>query len=396
VATGVKPPRKINKTGYDPGLMWDLDTERIVEGRTWWWWWWIFFIKDPKHPGKTRQLMVLHSTKNADQVRVMDHTWVRAYKLSRSSVPPTAGAEPAKRLAFHGMSAAWWFDGERMVDPWLLKDLEFEVDHYGGRGALTVKGREDIAIRGDGRNYTVLVADDEGNTRMKFEMEPWTDWLSEHRFARTNMLGSWGYDIMKILAMRMKGEITDASGAKEVVEGTAYFQKVRVNAPSTPWYWVVLHAENGLYMDYFKPNIGPQMWRRTAKQRSLVDRWWWAEKALRANVEIYDPGTGTFHRMKKFKLRHHYADGSEHPIFVGEASGPTARVRFTLETYSRAYWRFEQKHLGGLVKSILYYNEYPAELTAFEFEDLRSGRKLTRSDLGFVAANCEQTWGKLY
>jgi hypothetical protein len=67
-----------------------------------------------------------------------------------------------------------------------------------------------------------------------------------------------------------------------------------------------------------------------------------------------------------------------------------------IATYSRATWSFAQKHLGGLVTSRLYYNEYPAKLTKFEFEDLRTGRRVTRQDLGFVAANCEQTWGKLY
>jgi hypothetical protein len=394
VAAAVKPPRKITRVGYDPKLLWDLDTEQLVEGRTWWWWWWIFFIKDPAHPGRTRQLMILHSTKNSDIVHVMDHEWVRAYKIKREV--PTAEATGERKVKFHGMSAAWYFDGEKMHDPWLLQDLEFEAVDRPGGGALVPAGREDLVMSGDGTHYEVGAADTAGTTRMKFKMEPWSPWLSEHRFAKSNMMRHWGYDILKIHAMKMKGTIEREGAAPEAIDGTAYFQKVRVNAPSTPWYWLVLHAENGLYVDYFQPNIGAQMWRRTAKQRSVFDRWWWAELKLRNNLEVFDPGTQTLHTLKEFKLRHHYEKGSDLPIFVGVAEGPTARVSLTLKTYSRAYWRFQQKHLGGLVKSILYYNEYPAELTAFEFEDKRSGRKITREDLGFVAANCEQTWGKLY
>jgi len=251
-------------------------------------------------------------------------------------------------------------------------------------------------MRGDGKRYSVGVADTKGETRIEFEMEPWTSWLSEHRFRRSNLWRNWGYDIMKIHAMKMRGTLRDKSGVEEKLEGTAYFQKVRVNAPSVPWYWVVVHAENGMYIDYFQPNIGVQMWRRGVKQRSIVDRWSWGEMKLRNNLEIYDPGTSTLHTIKKFRLRHTYENGSEQPTFRVSGEGPTARCRMVLTSYSRAYWRFEQKHLAGLVRSILYYNEYPAELTEFEFEDKATGRKVTRSDLGFVAANCEQTWGKLY
>jgi len=257
-------------------------------------------------------------------------------------------------------------------------------------------GREDVYMRGDGTRYEVGVADTAGRTRVRFEMEPWSAWLSEHRYAKSNLWRHWGYDIMKIHAMKMRGRIESEGGGSEAIEGTAYFQKVRVNAPSTPWYWVVLHAENGLYLDYFQPNIGAQMWRRTQKQRSVFDRWSWLEIKLRNNLEVFDPGTETLHTLKELKLRHTYEKGSDYPVFTGVASGPTARVRLTLKTYARAFWRFEQKHLAGLVKSILYYNEYPAELTAFEFEDMRTHRRLSREDLGFVAANCEQTWGKLY
>ncbi len=393
---GAPPARKEKRIGYDPRLMWDVDTDRIQEGRTWWWWWWIFFIRDPEHPTRTRQAMILHSTKNSDIVRVMDRTWTRRYRLRRRERAAQGGGTD-RVLDFHGMSAAWLFDGERMYDPYLLQDLEFEaVEHPDGSGRLDAKGRPDLQMEGDGKRYTVGVANDSGDTRYVFRMQPWDPWLSEHRFARSQFTKKWGYDILKVHAMRMEGEVVRKGQAPEPLEGTAYFQKVRVNAPSVPWYWGVIHAENGMYIDYFQPNIGPQMWRRTTRQRSVFDRWWWGEYKLSSSLDIHDPGTGTNHSIKKFRMRHRYDRGSDFPVFMVEGEGPTARAKLELTTYSRAFWSFAQKHLGGLVTSRLYYNEYPAELTGFSFEDLKTGRKLEREDLGFVAANCEQTWGKLY
>ena len=367
-----------------------------MEGRTWWWWWWLFYIPDPRNPGRTRQVMILHSTKNSDIVRVMDHVWRRQYRVRREERAGNGGSTE-KVLKMHGMSAAWYYDGKEMFDPFLLKDLEMEsVTHPDGSGTLTPLGRPDLVMSGDGKTYTVGVANDAADIRMQFKMSQWSPWLSEHRFAKSDFTKKWGYDILKVHAMKMEGTIEGPGAEREEFNGSAYFQKVRVNAPSVPWYWLVLHAENGMYIDYFQPNIGPQMWRRTAKQRSIFDSWWWGERKLRSTMDIYDPATGVNHEFRGFKLRHSYPRGSDFPIFHVEAESATARARFDLATYSRAYWKFAQKHLGGLITSRLYYNEYPAELTSFEFEDLTTGRKLTRADLGFVAANCEQTWGKLY
>lgn len=394
---GQEPARKEKRVGYDPRLLWDVDTDRLQEGRTWWWWWWIFFIKDPEHPTRTRQAMILHSTKNSDTVRVRDHTWRRKYRLRRKTRDPPGGGGTERVLEFHGMSAAWFFDGRKMYDPLLLEDLEYDVvERPDGSGALHARGRQDLDMSGDGEHYTVGIADGPGHTQMEFRMGPWNPWLSEHRFARSQFTKKWSYDILKIHAMKMEGTLKKAGARDEPIEGTAYFQKVRVNAPQVPWYWVVLHAENGMYIDYFQPNIGAQMWRRTTRQRSVFDRWWWGEYKLSSSLDIYDPETGVQHRIKKFRLRHHYPPGSDMPVFVVDGQGPTAKAHMELSTYSRAYWSFAQKHLGGLLTSRLFYNEYPAELTAFAFEDLRTGRKVGREQLGFVAANCEQTWGKLY
>ena len=65
-----------------------------------------------------------------------------------------------------------------------------------------------------------------------------------------------------------------------------------------------------------------------------------------------------------------------------------------LKAYTRAYWRFEQPRRMGM-KSILYYNEYPAEVDEFKFKLLDGSLEVSKKDLGFTACNFEHSWGKL-
>lgn len=47
------------------------------------------------------------------------------------------------------------------------------------------------------------------------------------------------------------------------------------------------------------------------------------------------------------------------------------------------------------MKSILYYNEYPAEVIDFKFRKLDGSLEVEKKDLGFTACNFEHAWGKL-
>ena len=56
--------------------------------------------------------------------------------------------------------------------------------------------------------------------------------MSTAREATATYLGSLGYDILRLHGTKVSGTIDG-----EEVNGTAYFQKVCVQAPSVPWYW---------------------------------------------------------------------------------------------------------------------------------------------------------------
>ena len=78
--------------------MWVLKTDDMIPNLTWWWWWWLFFVKDPENPERTKQLMILWSTKYTDDIYVMDHHW-------KCKQFPTWEGDALK---FNGMTCAWW------------------------------------------------------------------------------------------------------------------------------------------------------------------------------------------------------------------------------------------------------------------------------------------------
>ena len=85
---------------------------------------------------------------------------------------------------------------------------------------------------------------------MELELTPWNPAMSVARPSNATYAASMGYDILRVHGTKVKGTIDGES-----VRGTAYFQKVCVQAPSPPWYWGVLHFEDGSYMDCLFPTL---------------------------------------------------------------------------------------------------------------------------------------------
>ena len=84
--------------------------------------------------------------------------------------------------------------------------------------------------------------------------------MSVARPSTATYAAGMGYDILRAHGTKVAGTVDS-----EAVSGTAYFQKVCVQAPSPPWYWGVLHFEDGSYMDWFLPHLSPTMTARTPR-----------------------------------------------------------------------------------------------------------------------------------
>jgi len=383
--------------------VWNLNLSEKLKGLTWWWWWWIFFIDNPEDPDHPRQLMILWSTKNCKRIKVMDFEWEKRMEITRDKNPVTG----ENRMRFNGMTAVWYFDGKNMYDPFILTTSDFMVN-WKNSGELKPGSKGDLRFWGGPRDYTVRVQHNEKGIDFTFKLSPWSDFMSTPRYASKHYIGRYGYNILRFYGMKLSGSLTTPD-SREDITGTAYFQKVMVNAPSIPWYWVVLQSEKGHYIDYFRPHIGFQIFRRTEKPRSWMDR---NGLSLSKGIQFYNPDTDTMHRFKRMTVDKTFLKipdniekegkdetkrtierNEELPIFhVKGENSEGEEIRFELESYSRAYWRFEQK-FWGIFKSILYYNEYPVILKDFHYKG--TDGVIGKQDLGKVVGNAEHAWGFL-
>jgi hypothetical protein len=92
-----------------------------------------------------------------------------------------------------------------------------------------------------------------------------------------------GYDILRIQGTKASIVID----GKEF-EGTGYFQKVSVQAPTLPWFWGMLHFDDGSYLDWFMPHL-------SFSCLNLDDKPWKLRDIFR-NPKI---GSGIFHDAKR-------------------------------------------------------------------------------------------------
>src|SRR3972149_4158694 len=115
------PPLPASPEGVDPCFpdLWDIDRSKELWDRTWWWWWWLFLLEDPDHPGRTRQLMILWATRNCRDANINGMGWRNEIGI-RHSMAELPGGARERRVDFSGVTAAWYFDGEQMIDPLLL------------------------------------------------------------------------------------------------------------------------------------------------------------------------------------------------------------------------------------------------------------------------------------
>jgi len=354
--------------------IWSLNTGTRIKGMTWWWWWWLFFIKNPENPAQPKQLMVLWSTKNCDRIKIDDYDWARKGDIEKA-VNGEAG-----ELKFNGVVGAWYFDGQKMNEELVLEERNMASVWNKGNGTLKpVDGRNLTFSGGDGR-YKVRIEAKGGD--FEFNMSPWTKFQSQTRPGGKNYIGKVGYEMSKIYGNRMAGTIGGSP-----VEGTAYFQKVMVNAPAVPWYWGMFHGEEGSYLEYFMPHAGLPCLRRSSSPRSVLDR---LELPLSKKIIFFhEPSQKNYEFRKNISIKKSVENGL--PTFSVSAKQGGAEIRMKLRAYSRACWTFRQKFCG--LDTVLHYNEYP---TAMEEFILKDGTTIIRKDdLGNAAGNTEHAWGTL-
>ena len=345
---------EIKRFSGDYSSLWRLDIMPSLPRLSWWWWWVILFIPDPDNPSRSRQLMVLWSSKETPAIRVNDHWWKPG---SRMRVDEHNGH------VVPGMVCSWWYDGKEMHEPLIMKECKMvSLDDKHplwptkgsgeGSGAVIPLVDDDLSLgltEGNKKFWLNLTSDEAAQKNgapksIKAELTPWWGPPSKLTYKNNVFLSNMGYDILRIQGTKASIVID----GKEF-EGTGYFQKVSVQAPTLPWFWGMLHFDDGSYLDWFMPHL-------SFSCLNLDDKPWKLRDIFR-NPKI---GSGIFHDAKRdcteeFKncevelLEPEDGeeilidnDGNKLPKFRVRLWNEKTKISLEVRAASRAKWTFDQ------------------------------------------------------
>lgn len=398
-------PQPSNTFQGDFSSLWQLGTRQPLRHLTWDWWWWLIMLDDEQHScGK--QLMVLWSTKDNDQVEVNGLPWKPQGR---------PGKDEHGGMLLDGMVCAWWFDGQRMIEPYIKRTCKMVAlgdDHpswpgpkgEGTGGGAVVPLLEDdfsMGLSSDHSSFWLRIQGDDdavekgAPSTVSLSFTPWNPAMSVARPSSATYAGEMGYDILRVHGTKVSGRID-----QQEVTGTAYFQKVCVQAPSPPWYWGVLHFEDGSYLDWFLPHVAFTMTSRDARPWKKRDS---HHAALSQGGLFHDAKnkrTERFARVEVEKYTSTLQEGTEGqcpnaplPCFRIKMWNGRTSVKIEVQAMQRAHWHFDQPTTAGLW-SHLTYNEYPLTVNRLEIDDEFGQRR--RHDFGWIRGNAEHAWGLLH
>ncbi len=337
--TNMKP--KIKSCIVDMHKVFDIKNEHMPKG-AWWWWFWLFFIDSPKKAEKPRQLMILWSTKNEKK---MD---CNSLKINFNHTPD--------RSRLDGVVAAWYFDGGKMHHNYILEQC-----------ALNITQKQ---ITSDSKTLTSFTITKTGSIiNIGNDFEFITKPKNKHRFTKPThhshtYPGSKGYSIIRQNHVNFTGKLKN-----KPIRGTAYFQRVFVNAPAIPWYWGIFHFKNNSILTYINAHL---LGKSFKKGITFFDG-----KELHEFIDI---------TIKKLK--------QSPPTFKISGQNSREKINFTVNSYSHSSWTFKKK-TSKIIPNKLIYNEYPATISDLKLTDKKTGKNLILNDPGKSVGNAEYTTGLL-
>jgi len=374
---------------------------------TWDWWWWLVMLDDPNGKPSGRQLMVLWSTKDNPLVEVNGTPWTPQGR---------PGFDEHDGMALDGMVCSWWFDGTQMHEPVIQRICRIvampdthpkwpsdqnEVGKGGGAVVPLLEEDMSMGLKSDLSEFWLNLSTDQDAAHpmvpkeMRLKLTPWNSAMSTAREATATYAANMGYDILRLHGTKASGTFDG-----EEVNGTAYFQKVSVQAPSVPWYWGVLHLDDGSYIDWFLPHLSFTV---TARDNRPWKRRDFGHIGLSQGGLFHD---GKHRRSEKFtnvtvekvgsnrsEGKHGHSPGAPLPKFNIKMWNGRTVIELTVQAIERAHWTFNQPTRGGLT-SHLTYNEYPLKLEKLRIIDEHGIRKET--DYEWARGNAEHSWGLLH
>jgi hypothetical protein len=353
--------------------IWKICPKNTLKNRSWHWWWWIHFFENPANPEFPRQLMVLWGTRNCKKVRVNDLYW-------EPNIPIEINEN---HTAFESIVASSYYDGKRMHDPFILDHGKTETEWDDHSGRISMKSDQGVYSFGGSPADFKLDVDNE-KVGIELSMQRWKDMMAELVSTGRNFIGNMGYSMLKYRALSSSGKIR-VGDIETPVKGRSYFQNVRIFSITPCWYWATVQWDNGAYLQYFLPHVGIPMLRRSISHESSMD---WGEKMVSKTLNFYDPEERKEYFMHDIRVTKRYEN--DLPIFSVNAFSDEGELSIEMATYARCCWNISQPLMGPIWHGI-FYNEYPARVTHFEFKS--GSRRVSNDDFGKSYSNCEHTWG---
>ena len=375
----------------DFSSLWKLQQRQPLNHLTWDWWWWLVMLDDPKNVEPGKQLMVLWSTKDNEMVQVNEVTWNPKGK---------PGFDEQGAIRLDGMVCAWWFDGSVMHDEIISHVCDMIVLPAGhsswpsssksnqGGGAVVPLLDSDCSmgmVEDRSKFWLNLNLSERSPIQsVQLDLAPWNPAMSTARQANATYAGNMGYDILRLHGTKVSGVIDGES-----VSGTAYFQKVCVQAPSVPWYWGMLHFSDGSYLDWFLPHASLTMLSRDSRAWKKRDI---SHIALSQGGLFHDAQNKRSERFEIVSVKKE-KQSNNLPHFDVQLQNGRTSIHISAQAVERAHWDFHQPTRGG-VWSHLTYNEYPLIVKKLRIEDEFGVR--VKSDYEWLRGNAEHSWGFLH
>ena len=375
----------------DFSSLWKLQQRQPLNHLTWDWWWWLVMLDDPKNVEPGKQLMVLWSTKDNEMVQVNEVTWNPKGK---------PGFDEQGAIRLDGMVCAWWFDGSVMHDEIISHVCDMIVLPAGhsswpsssksnqGGGAVVPLLDSDCSmgmVEDRSKFWLNLNLSERSPIQsVQLDLTPWNPAMSTARQANATYAGNMGYDILRLHGTKVSGVIDGES-----VSGTAYFQKVCVQAPSVPWYWGMLHFSDGSYLDWFLPHASLTMLSRDSRAWKKRDI---SHIALSQGGLFHDAQNKRSERFEIVSVKKEKQPNNL-PHFDVQLQNGRTTIHISAQAVERAHWDFHQPSRGG-VWSHLTYNEYPLIVKTLRIEDEFGVR--VKSDYEWLRGNAEHSWGFLH
>ncbi|MEA3488305.1 MAG: hypothetical protein U9R10_03515, partial [Euryarchaeota archaeon] len=268
----------------------DIHHEPMPRG-AWWWWFWLFFFNNPDNPAKPRQLMILWSTKNVSEIDC------NGLKIELK--------QPLDRRNLDGAVAAWYFDGDTMHHNFLLEQCVLNI--------------ADNMLHTDSSVPTSYsIGDKESTIKIGSELEFITENGNTHKFAAPTYYSNTYIRDMSFSMLRLNHQNLRGRIKSEPILGSAYFQRVFVNAPVVPWYWGIFHFENGCILTYFNQYL--------------------LGKAFNAGISFFDGD-----KVHEFADMNITRASTDIPTFAVYGETEHEKMSFTVKSYAQSSWTFRKK-----------------------------------------------------